>query len=403
MRKILAGLVAALLATSALAASGDFYPGGTSLPGPKADWGPCKNGDTNRCFRALDYNTFRDALNDLRTGMATPAITNLDATGRVTAGTYLQSGTTLTVGTNATVNGTLLSSGDATFSGAAGIVMSRAAAQSILKSGGTLTLGTSGAYSLILQTNGTTRWTVDSTGNLTATGTPTLTSGAATLTSGDLSLSLAGAQRVTKSGGTLTVGTTSAHSLVLQAGGTAWWTVPNASGNLQGNGTNTITGVVSPTNTSDVATKGYVDGLGVDVHTSAAGTCSTGGTTLFTVSYNLSSKVRFAARLYMGVGPSSFAFRCTPSTSAVDGMFIHAWGGSLNTGTGPAVTFTNGTSTNTTASVSSSIKPGILEIEGAAYVLASGSTGTITCQCVAATSNGTLAAGSWYSYGFDNP
>lgn len=403
MRKIAAGLAALLLATAALAAPGDFYPGGSTLPGPKADWGPCKNGDTNRCFRALDYNTLRDALGDLRTGLASPTIADIDATGHVAAGTYLSAGTTLAVGTNATISGTLLSSGDATFSGAAGIVMSRAAAQSILKSGGTLTLGTSAAYSLIFQTNGGTRWTMDTTGNLTATGTPTVTSGSLTLTGGDLSLSYAGTQRLTKSNGALSVGTTSAYSLTLVAGGTTFWTVPNASGNLQGTGTNTITGIASPVNTSDAATKGYVDGVAGDTRQATTSSCSTSGTTLFTVPYNLGSKIRIAVRLYAPSGPTTTGIRCTPSTAAVDTLILKAWGGTNLGAMGPTLTASTGTATNTSATVSTGARPGILDVEGLVYVLGSGSSGSITCQCITTGSTGTLSAGSWYSYGFDNP
>ena len=104
-----------------------------------------------------------------------------------------------------------------------------------------------------LAVNGTTGATVSA--NLTVNG----TTGAA-----GISLPAAASQWITKSGGTLNVGTTDANALALQSSNTTRFTLLST-GNLQSDGTHTVTNLPTPSNSGDAANKGYVDGGGAYV------------------------------------------------------------------------------------------------------------------------------------------
>jgi hypothetical protein len=117
------------------------------------------------------------------------------------------------------------------------------------------TLGVTGASTLTGNT--TVGGTLGVTGVATFTAAPVLSAGAS-VAGGNLTLSLAGTQQILKSGGTFVIGTSDANQTQLFYNG-------NLVGSINGvgfdNANRPINSVATPTNATDAATKGYVDGL----------------------------------------------------------------------------------------------------------------------------------------------
>jgi hypothetical protein len=110
------------------------------------------------------------------------------------------------------------------------------------------------------------------------------------LTGGDLAASGAGLQRFTKSNGNLLIGTSDAtHNVFFQTAGVTRFTMDALSGTLTSNGTATITGVPSPGMTSDVATKGYVDGAPLGARAWFMATAAAAGSFTYQKVYNVAT------------------------------------------------------------------------------------------------------------------
>jgi hypothetical protein len=103
--------------------------------------------------------------------------------------------------------------------------------------------------------NGTVGGTLGVTGVATFSAAPVLSAGAS-VTGGDLSLSLAGTQQILKSGGTLVFGTSDANQTQFLYNGNLVGSINSVGFD---NGNRPINSVATPTNATDAATKGYVD------------------------------------------------------------------------------------------------------------------------------------------------
>jgi hypothetical protein len=90
-----------------------------------------------------------------------------------------------------------------------------------------------------------------------------VTASGADVLRGNVTLPAASSQSVLKSGGSLVLGTSDANDVFLSLGGTNYWQLEAATGNLKkiGPGTGTVQGLPSPTLADQAATKDYVDTL----------------------------------------------------------------------------------------------------------------------------------------------
>lgn len=129
--------------------------------------------------------------------------------------------------------------------------------------------------------------TLGVTGKTTLTGDLEVQGASVAITTGDVTLSQASSdQSILKSSGSLDIGTTDTNSLRLLSNNVARFTLVSG-GNLESNGTATLTNLPTPSAASDAATKAYVDtGL---IKAWALLTCGAAGAVTVTAGNNVAS------------------------------------------------------------------------------------------------------------------
>lgn len=125
------------------------------------------------------------------------------------------------------------------------------------------TLGVTGAISgasIGVTGAATVGTTLGVTGKTTLTGDLEVQGASIAITTGDVTLTQASSdQTILKSSGSLNIGTTDTNSLRLQTNGSTRFTILST-GDMQGDGTSTITNLPDPAADGEAANKGYVDG-----------------------------------------------------------------------------------------------------------------------------------------------